>query len=84
VNTKEVHSAPISATSRLDPLWPDASNDRDRLPFGQCTLEAVPDDFKAVARVLRPILTHLANAAGLPSSPYFDADGNYTLNLGDR
>jgi hypothetical protein len=53
-------------------------------PFGQCTLEAVPDDFKAVARVLRPILTHLANAAGLPSSPYFDADGNYTLNLGDR
>jgi hypothetical protein len=36
----------------------------------------------ATARLLKPILTHLANAAGLPSSPYFDADGNSTFMLG--
>jgi hypothetical protein len=30
---------------------------------------------------LQPILTHLANTAGLPSSPYFDASGDYTLKL---
>jgi len=54
---------------------------RDRLPFGQHVLEVIPDHYRTTARLLKPILTHLANAAGLPSSPYFDADGNYTLDL---
>jgi hypothetical protein len=54
---------------------------RDRLPFGHAVLECVPPDDRATARVLRPILTHLANAAGLAASPYFDEDGNYTLDL---
>lgn len=54
---------------------------RDRLPFGQVVLESVPPDDRATARVLKPILTHLANAAGLAASPFFDEDGNYTLDL---
>jgi hypothetical protein len=54
---------------------------RDRLPFGQLILETVPPDDRATARALKPILTHLANAAGLSSAPYFDEDGNYTLDL---
>lgn len=54
---------------------------RDRLPFGQLVLESVPPDDCATARALKPILTHLANAAGLAASPYFDENGNYTLDL---
>ncbi|MBW8078817.1 MAG: TIR domain-containing protein [Gallionella sp.] len=54
---------------------------RDRLPFGQVILESVPPDGRATAQALKPILTHLANAAGLASSPYSDEDGNYTLDL---
>jgi hypothetical protein len=53
----------------------------DRLFFGVCVLGSVPPDASTTARLLKPILTHLANAAGLAASPYFDADGNYTLNL---
>jgi hypothetical protein len=54
---------------------------QDRLPFGQIALESIPPDYRAAARMLKPILTHLANAAGLATSPYFDEDGNYTLDL---
>ncbi|MFX1803096.1 toll/interleukin-1 receptor domain-containing protein [Paraburkholderia sp. A1RO-5] len=54
---------------------------QDRLPFGQVVLEAVPPDYRATARVLKPILTHLANAAGLAAPPNFDEDGNYKLDL---
>jgi hypothetical protein len=52
------------------------------LQFGEVVLDSVPRDFKECARRLKPILTHLANAAGLASSPSFDDDGNYTRNLG--
>ena len=34
-----------------------------------------------IGRSALSILVHLANAAGLSSSPYFDAEGNYTLKL---
>ncbi len=54
---------------------------RDWLPFGHAILESAPPDAGATARALKPILTHLANAAGLAASPYFDKDGNYTLDL---
>ncbi len=53
----------------------------DRLSFGTCAVDPVPSDDKEAARALKPILTHLANAAGLPTSPHFDAQGNYLLNL---
>lgn len=53
----------------------------DRLYFGQVFLGSVPADAIATARALKPILTHLANAAGLAASPYFDENGNCTLNL---
>ena len=53
--------------------------DRNHLDFGHVIFEAIPPNYNEAAKALRPILTHLANAAGLHSSPYFDADGNYTL-----
>jgi hypothetical protein len=52
---------------------------RPYLNFGQAIFEAVPPDYNTAARILRPILTHLANAAGLDTSPNFDVGGNYTL-----
>jgi len=54
---------------------------QERLPFGLIVFESVPPDDRATARVIKPILTHLANAAGLAASPYFDEGGNYTLDL---
>jgi len=52
------------------------------LQFGEAIFETAPTDFRECAKVLRrPILDHLANAAGLASSPYFDAAGNYALEL---
>jgi TIR domain-containing protein len=53
--------------------------DRNQLDFGQVIFEGMPPNYNETAKALRPILAHLANAAGLHSSPYFDAVGNYTL-----
>lgn len=60
---------------------PSGQLDGNLLPFGEIILEHVPPGYGATAQALKPILTHLANAAALASSPYFDEDGNYTLNL---
>jgi hypothetical protein len=60
---------------------PSGDLDRPLLYFGQATFETVPADYNEGAKSLKPILTHLANAAGLSSSPYFDAKGNYIGNL---
>jgi hypothetical protein len=43
--------------------------------------ESIPQDDAATARGLRATLDHLANAAGLETSPYFDINGNYTVRL---
>jgi hypothetical protein len=55
--------------------------DRERLSFGDIVFDSTPADYRAAAKLVKPILDHLANAAGLTSSPYFDADGNYLLKL---
>jgi hypothetical protein len=52
--------------------------EQDALYFGKAVLEQVPIDDNSSAKRLIPILSHLANAAHLATSPYFDADGNYT------
>jgi hypothetical protein len=58
---------------------PSRELDRNSYDFGQVIFEKLPRNYNEAAKALRPILTHLANAAGLHSSPYFDAAGNYTL-----
>ena len=58
---------------------PSATLTRARYEFGECVLESVPEDVQKCATRLRPILDHLANAAGLATSPCFDATGGYTL-----
>jgi hypothetical protein len=55
--------------------------DRSILHFGQATFDTIPESHNESAKFLKPILTHLANAAGLHSSPYFDAKGNYVPHL---
>ena len=50
------------------------------MQFGEAIIDVLPQDNRDVARLIkRPILDHLANAAGLVGAPYFDSDGNYTL-----
>jgi hypothetical protein len=53
----------------------------NQIHFGDVVFESLPADYNESARALKPILLHIANAAGLGSSPYFDANGNYTQNL---
>lgn len=53
--------------------------DRAEYNFAETFLDAVPVGIVDCAKRLKPTLDHLANAAGLTVSPYFDADGNYTL-----
>ena len=53
----------------------------DSVHFGEVIFETVPAEYNESAKTLRPLLNHMANAAALPSSPYFDADGNYTLKV---
>ena len=53
----------------------------NKLYFGDTIFEMVPTDDNESAKVLDPILTHLANTSGLPSSPYVDVNGNYTLKF---
>ena len=47
----------------------------------ESVFEQIPQDDAATAKGLRVTLDHLANAAGLATSPYFDENGNYTLKL---
>jgi hypothetical protein len=72
---------PVNLCSALPEDLPCGVLNRNHLEFGSASFETVPPDPNACTKLLRPILTHLANAAGLYSSPYFDADGNYTLKL---
>jgi hypothetical protein len=53
----------------------------DSYKFGEVVIQTQPQDYRESARMLRPILDHMANAAGLPTSPYFDLDGKYELDL---
>lgn len=53
--------------------------DRDVFDFGHTIFRTLPQDYNEAAKALRPILMHLANAAGLYASPYFNADGSYEL-----
>lgn len=51
--------------------------DRDELHLTEVVLEEICNSNPDCAKVLRPTLNHLANAAGLIVSPFFDQDGNY-------
>jgi hypothetical protein len=50
---------------------------RDQYHFVETIFENVPHDNNDAAKQLRATLDHLANAAGLPSSPSFDDNGDY-------
>jgi len=51
----------------------------DQYHFVETIFENVPVDNNDAAKRLRATLDHLANAAGLPSSPYFDENGDYHI-----
>ena len=53
--------------------------DRDQYNFAESFINAVPANPVDSAKHLKFTIDHLANAACLTTSPYFDSDGNYTL-----
>jgi hypothetical protein len=54
---------------------------QEQYHFVETIFEGVPRDDKSAAKQLKSTLDHLANTGGLPSSPYFDDNGDYTLKL---
>jgi hypothetical protein len=49
--------------------------------FGHVVFDEVPRDDNESAKMLRPMLDHLANTAQLATSPHFDEAGNYLLKV---
>jgi hypothetical protein len=62
-----------------DPRFGSAVLNHDQYNFVETIFENVPLDNNDAAKQLRATLDHLANAAGLPSSPYFDDNGDYHI-----
>ena len=65
-------------------LWEDEPSrrlSRDQFHFVETIIDTIPADDKETAKQLRGTLDHLANAGGLASSPYFDAQGHYMMNI---
>jgi hypothetical protein len=60
---------------------PSSTLTNKRYHLVESIFEQVPADDPTTARGLRGTLDHLANAAGLAMSPYFDEAGNYTLKF---
>jgi len=52
---------------------------RSEYTFVETWLDAAPRSIPDAARRLKLTLDHMANAAGLMTSPYFDENGDYTL-----
>ena len=52
--------------------------------FSEAVFEAVPEDDNESAKLLSPLLTHLANTAGVPSAPYPGANGNIAFKFDER
>lgn len=58
--------------------------DRDQFHFSQVIIENVPPDPYEYAKHLRPLLDETANAAGRPTTPSFDASGNFRIRVDYR
>jgi hypothetical protein len=77
VEGRELLHGPIVGGAFPEDL-PSGTLTRARLQFKECIFDSMPTDDQECAQLLRPILDHVANAAGLTTSPCFDAAGNYT------
>jgi hypothetical protein len=55
--------------------------DRDQLHFSEAIVENVPTDPYEYAKLLRPLLDQIANAAGRASTVSFDASGGFRYRL---
>jgi hypothetical protein len=58
--------------------------DRDPLCLNEIILEEVPESNQSCATMLRPMLDHLANAAGRASALGFDRSGTYVFGVRAR
>jgi hypothetical protein len=55
--------------------------DRDQFHFAELVIEDVPFDPYEYAKLLRPLLDQIANAAGRPRTPSFDHDGRFRVRI---
>ena len=65
-------------------LWedmPSTTLTQDQYHFIETIVDPVPANDREAAMQLRGTLDHIANAAGLASSPSFNASGTYTRTI---
>jgi hypothetical protein len=63
---------------------PGARLSKEQYHFVETIFSSVPADDQEAARQLRGTLDHLSNAAGAPTSPSFDARGNFKRKIGPQ
>lgn len=67
-------------TNALAEDMPQGRLNQNRYDFVEAVIETVPENTGQCAKQIKGLLNHIANAAGLATSPYFDAAGNYQLD----
>ena len=55
--------------------------DRDQFHFSELVLDGVPLDPSEHAKLLRPLLDQIANAAGRARTPSFDNEGRFRVRI---
>lgn len=55
--------------------------DRDQFHFSEIIIEDIPPDPQEFAKQLRALLDETANAAGRPTTPFFDGTGKFRLKV---
>jgi len=55
--------------------------DRDQFHFPEIVIDDVPSNAYDYAKLLRPLLDQIANAAGRARTPSFDSDGNFKVRI---
>jgi hypothetical protein len=55
--------------------------DRDQFHFSELVIDDVPLDSYEYAKLLRPLLDQIANAAGRARTPSFDHNGRFRVRI---
>jgi hypothetical protein len=78
-----VRGVPYSFAMAAGGLFEDEAGvlDRDQFHFSELVLDDVPLDPNEYAKLLRPLLDQIANAAGRARTPSFDHEGRFRVRI---
>ena len=83
VSIVDVKGIPYSFAVAPGALFEDEAGvlDRDQFHFSEVILDDAPLDAYEYAKLLRPLLDQIANAAGLARTPSFDDEGRFRVRI---